>query len=104
MIKNKKSAVKKSTVKKKENIHKDNKSHNVNIKVVSGINKENALKKYSELLKMEDAAIIYLKHLKEKIKKIGLKNIDGTTAHSLIYAKKTLESIKQQKAIQKKLI
>ena len=40
----KKSSVKKSAVKKKDSIHKDNKSHNVNIRVVSGAKQVNNTK------------------------------------------------------------
>lgn len=80
--------------------HKDTKSHNVNIRVVSGINE---LAEYSELCKKE-------KIIKESINRISSANYYVTPKEKkikkleLLRLKKLLSATKKQKAIQKKLI
>lgn len=71
----KKKAVKKSATKKKvakkDSYHKDTKSHNVNIRVVSGVKKKAALKKVGSTLKLSKGES-RLGLVQKQPKKLGL--------------------------------
>lgn len=94
----KKSAPKKPAVK----THKDTKSHNVNIRVVSGVNEKiNQLKIYQDLLSKEKKYLDSIEYWKKALK--DPKN-QANAKQLLALSKTLLKSVRQQKAIQKRLI
>lgn len=100
------SGVKKRAVKKPvTKTHKDTKSHNVNIRVVSGLRqKEKSIKEYIEIAKRENDYLEYINHWKRNLK-TAKTQIDKSFAKERIKSfTNILKAVKQQKAIQKKLI
>lgn len=97
----KKSAPKKAAAK----THKDTKSHNVNIRVVSGVRqKEKSIKEYIEIAKRENDYLEYINYWKRNLK-TAKTPIDKAFAKERIKSfTNLLKAVKQQKAIQKKLI
>ncbi len=85
--------------------HKDTKSHNVNIRVVSGAN---ALTMYKQLCDREAKLISMLKFVREQLPRIKKRTDAHLRVPEILQAKKIaereLKAVKQQKAIQKKWI
>jgi hypothetical protein len=96
------SGVKKAAKKKAVTKHKDIKSHNVNIRVVSGINKQ--LNAYKELCEREKSIKDGIIILKESYKKVDTPQGKKHILNMLKQYNKGLKAVKKQKTIQKTLI
>jgi hypothetical protein len=95
--------VKKAAVKKKETTHKDTKSHNVNIKVVSGTPSVYSVR--DRLEKSVQTDINLLAEYQQKLKKVGNKGLAATEyKKSIANIKKMLAHDKKQLREQNKLI
>jgi hypothetical protein len=98
----KKEAPKKAQL-KKVNSHKDTKSHNVNIRVVSGVSRMDNLTKYGFLIKDEKVKKMAIQYCKDKLKNLPLKE-KPALRKVILEHEKELKIIKQQMALQKKII
>jgi hypothetical protein len=95
--------VKKTPAKKKETTHKDTKSHNVNIKVVSGTPSVYSVR--DRLEKSVQTDINLLAEYQQKLKKVGNKGLAATEyKKSIANIKKMLAHDKKQLREQNKLI
>jgi hypothetical protein len=95
--------VKKAAPKKKETTHKDTKSHNVNIKVVSGTPSVYSVR--DRLEKSVQTDINLLAEYQQKLKKVGNKGLVATEyKKSIANIKKMLAHDKKQLREQNKLI